>query len=122
MKYPEQFFYDLYGKNIKYTMTVFALIVLGAWGCFVYIHLKHEDFLESNVREIEVVSVFNQRGVIFLNQSYKLLGTTNNDSVSMDDILVPGATLKKTEKLDSIVIIDINGKVHSFNLNDKSYW
>jgi len=121
MKYPEQFFYDLYGKNITYTMSVFALIVLGAWGCFVYIHLKHEDFLESNVREIEVVSVFNQRGVIFLNQSYKLLGTTNNDKVSMDDILVSGAILKKTEKLDSIVIIDIDGKVHSFNLNDKSY-
>lgn len=122
MKYPDQFFYDLYGKNIKYTMSFFAFIVFGIFGYIVYEGLKYENFETADIKEIKVVRVFNHRGVLFLNEKYNIIGGYNRDTVSMDDILVPGAFLLKTENKDSIVIIDINGQVHSFILNDDGYW
>jgi len=122
MKYPEQFFYDLYGENIKYTMSFFALIVFGILGYIVYIDSKHDNFLKSDIEEVKVVSVFNHRGVIFFNDRFKIFGGSNIDKIKMYKILIPGATLIKTENKDSIVILGIDGQSYYFDISDKKYW
>lgn len=122
MRFPWQFFYDLYGKNIKYTMTFFMLIVVMNLAYLFYLALTHEDFLRSEIKEVKIEYKFNNRGMIYFNGKYTIMGMTNKDTISMHDVLIPGSILLKTSKNDSVVVLDAAGKAHSFILNDDDIW
>ena len=121
MKYPEQFFYDLYGKNIKYTMTIFMAIVAMILAYLFYESSKYEDFIKSEMHEIKIFKVYNQRGVAYMNNEYFIQGTCT-DSICMYEKLTQGAILRKSEHQDTIIIIDQKGEIFKFNVNKDDGW
>lgn len=121
MRYPDQFFYDLYGKNIKYTMTIFMFIVAMILAYIFYEASKYEDFLKSELHEIKIFKIYNHRGVAYMNNEYSIQGTCT-DSICMYVKLTHGAILRKSEHPDTIIIIDQKGEIFKFNVNEDDGW
>lgn len=121
MKYPEQFFYDLYGKNIKYTMTIFMFIVAMILAYLFYESSKYEDFLKSKINEIIIFKAYYHRGGIFINKKYYIEETCDG-KVCMYDKLIKGSILRKTNNKDSVAVIDKNGESYKFNVNKQDGW